>query len=93
MGKNEEYPLVFVRWRDAYGVEQDWHGAEEEERQDLHCESVGWMLRNDDEAVTVAPHHAASVSQYCGDMVIPKSAVVLLVELEVPEAGEGGGES
>lgn len=76
------YELVYLEWRDSYGVSAEWRETEAAEPHAHRCFSVGWILKETDEAIILAPHlspandliHAEE--QSCGDMVIPKSAVV-----------------
>ena len=78
-----DYPLVLIRWRDAYGCTPNWYSMKEAIEPPPHeCLSVGWRVKETDEVVVVVPHlsgeqqEIGAEEQGCGDMTIPKSAIV-----------------
>ena len=78
-------PLTLIRWMDARGVGSDWESLEDIELQVTECQSVGWVLAERDDCVLVVPHIVLSPNhdpeQGCGDMAIPKSAILSRHEL------------
>lgn len=85
MGVSER--LVLVDWFDSFGVGPDWSEWDEaREVQPLVCQSVGWVLRDNNDVLVIASHrsdkdHKHSSQQWCGDMTIPKVAVVKVTNL------------
>lgn len=77
-----KYPLVRVEWRDSYGVGASWQEIDDFlEAPSLSCFSVGWLVLETKECLVIVPHlseqgHAHAKEQGCGDMTIPKEAVV-----------------
>lgn len=73
--------LVHVVWVDA-AVSNVWRSQETAAKDTPHeCRSVGYMLKNDDHCVVLAPH--VSGDECNGDIVIPKVWVKAIVELGV----------
>jgi hypothetical protein len=75
-------PLVFVRWVDSHSRHAGWSRADDIYGlgSPLPCESVGWVLVDNDEVLVVVPHLAGCniecIQSVCGEMTIPKSAIV-----------------
>jgi hypothetical protein len=42
----------------------------------MQCESIGWMIFEDKDSVTLAPHVAKDNSQYAGVLKIPRRAIL-----------------
>ncbi len=78
--------LVLIEWVDSFGCSTDWTPLEGNAPEVLVCRSVGWLLHDGDDCKTIVPHisseHPGAERQGCGDMTIPNSAVVRIVELE-----------
>jgi hypothetical protein len=73
--------LAYIKWVDSFGVSSSWGTLEPEHCKPIYCESIGYVVFENDEIVTVAPHrtlpHPSQPDMhYCGDMTIPKVAVV-----------------
>ncbi len=73
--------LVVVEWLDSHQG-RGWEDVEdlEEKVEPLSCRSVGWVLKETDEALMLVPHIAGQQStkiivQGTGDLVIPKCAI------------------
>lgn len=82
---NESRRLLFVHWSDAKGCSPNWQFAEDLEHFPLEryeIDSVGFLLREDDESLHIAPHMHHKEGHYCGDMQIPKSAIIDIWEIE-----------
>jgi hypothetical protein len=79
--------LVLVEWEDSQGVGQSWEFLDANEPPEvLKCKSVGWLLYESKERITVLPHIAQTPrGQGCGDMTIPRSAILSCKTLEVSE--------
>lgn len=83
--------LVYVEWRDAVGAGHEWSELDRltQERRTTVIRSVGWCLADTDEEIVLVPHVSFEKSdsvepQGCGDMAIPKAAIVVQCELKPP---------
>lgn len=79
--------LVLVVWVDSCGAESGWEDIDNfSHAQIMKCKSVGWLVHEDSERLVLVPHVAlkddGEFLQGCGDMVIPKMAVVGVEDLE-----------
>ena len=78
--------LVLVEWRDAYGVGANWEPLKDVKAPSLTCYSAGWLVYDAEDCVVVVPHlseqgHDKAERQGCGDMAIPRSAIISIKEL------------
>lgn len=46
------YPLVLVEWKDHH-ADNNWVKSKDIELKPEYCLSVGWLVKEDDEAITV----------------------------------------
>lgn len=84
--------LVYIKWIDAFGVGADWEPIEDMlEDSPMECESVGWIAKETEHYILIVPHiHGAVVvganrrseESGCGDMAIPKKAILERKELD-----------
>lgn len=78
--------LVLVEWVDSRGVSQGWEELDDmKKREFCVVRSAGWLFQNTDEFIQIVPHMGTNPDQGCGDMVIPRSAVLSVTDL-VPAA-------
>lgn len=72
-----DFKLVKICWVDSRGVSAHWQELENI-RDDGICRvwSVGWLTADTDEYVQVCPHLGHDPAQGCGEMTIPKIAIV-----------------
>lgn len=76
------YRLVLVEWLDAVGgTRGGWKSASDAGR-DLpaKCRSVGWVIHEDDERITIAPHFAHD-RDVDGEITIPRDWAQSILEL------------
>ena len=80
--------LVLVKWVDSYGASPHWESvADLEPPEVLYARSVGFVVGETDTCLLLVPHLTFGLqnvpvpSQGCGDMTIPKCAIVERVEL------------
>lgn len=75
-----KYKLERVQWHDSYGCSPSWEAISDIEAANIHCWSVGWIIHETDELIVICPHiHTGSDNsdpQGCGEMTIPKVAIV-----------------
>jgi len=50
-----KYPLVYVEWRDSAHPIAHWRRMTDVEPFDFICRSVGWIVAEDEVAITLAP--------------------------------------
>ena len=89
-----EARLVYIKWHDAIGCGSQWEDLDDIKK---YCEplviaTVGWIVADSATGILVVPHmysgqepHPRTGQQGCGDMVIPKSAIVSIEDLAVLE--------
>lgn len=75
--------LVHIRWRDSKGCHSNWQPLEDlngEAIRDCIVDSVGFIIRETDTAIHIAPHIHIDGDEgegvYCGDMQIPKAMII-----------------
>jgi hypothetical protein len=71
--------IVLVVWEDSLGCPQGWQRFEECEPSTVTIRSVGWILRETEEAITLCPHIGkvdGEENQGQGIMTIPKRCVL-----------------
>ena len=79
--------VVMVEWLDSYGCSTNWTELDGIQPQSMMCRSVGWLVYEDDRNLVIVPHvtsrdHAHAEQQGCGDMTIPRPAVVSVVDMQ-----------
>jgi hypothetical protein len=70
--------LVHVQWQDSLGCPQGWQLLEDVGSVVVAIESVGWLLRESRDSITLAPHLgrvSGEVNQGQGIMTIPKRCI------------------
>lgn len=78
------YELQLIEWVDSFGCSSTWSPTDsiKEDIKPYICTSVGFVVFENDSLVVVVPHIApedkelGSKEQGCGDMAIPKSAIL-----------------
>ena len=80
--------LLWILWADSVGWGH-WQDAEkfvkeEVPKDDMRCESVGWVVHEDKESISLAPHRSAN-NNIDGTLRIPKCSILKKRTLKVPE--------
>ena len=83
----DAFKLVLIEWIDSYGCSSVWSDLSNCNPAPMICKSVGWLIHDDKKCKVVVPHlsqsdHPNTNQQGCGDMTIPTSAVLRVVELK-----------
>lgn len=75
--------LVLVEWLDSRRGE-GWTRLEDLELDNaiIKCKSVGWVLAQDRSSLTLAGHIGENPAQCCGDMTIPRKAILKIRTLK-----------
>jgi hypothetical protein len=76
--------LVLIDWIDSRRGE-GWVRLDEIEAAATRCRSVGWIICRDKESVTLAGHMGENPAQCCGDLTIPKRAILHTRPLSIPK--------
>lgn len=72
-----DFKLAKVCWIDSRGASSNWRHFEDIHQDGIcRCWSVGWVIKETDEYVQICPHIGHDPEQGCGEMTIPKVAVV-----------------
>ena len=90
MDKENDYPLVFIEWQDARGVESDWIFLDDfEPLGTCITHTVGYLIPNPDSSyLTIAQSISAEAEkdrQICGIMYIPTSTILKKHFIKIPE--------
>ncbi len=69
--------LLFVEWNDACSCDNRWQHRQryENTNQPDNCQSVGWLVAENDDAITLCASRSTLNDQLSGDITIPKSAI------------------
>lgn len=78
--------LILCEWLDSYGCSPSWETIEKGVKPlGMACKSVGWLVRQSEKFIVVVPHlsqkNEIADQQGCGDMTIPRSAIVRIKRL------------
>ena len=82
--KDLGFDLVFIKWADSHGVSSEWIELStiNEEPDHHYCYTTGWLVVDGKDSVVIAPHICPENKaidcplSVCGEMTIPKSAIV-----------------
>lgn len=93
VGENGSFnscPLVLIEWEDSAQPIPSWsYLATFEAPGTIHCVSVGWLIRDDEEMKALAPNMGAiddeNSMQVSGVIQIPTRCVVKVSQLNEPE--------
>lgn len=82
-----QYRMVRVEWIDAHGCSPEWTEMPDKDTVRIPTvDSMGWLVYEDERAIVVMPHWCPKspgvTEQGCGDMTIPRSSIVKIVELQ-----------
>ena len=80
---------VFVEWEDSYGCSPSWQNMPDGgEPETMLCRSLGWVSRLSKRSVVIVPHVGRNdhmgVNQGCGDMTIPRAAIIRVKKIRTP---------
>ena len=69
--------LVYIEWVDSSVKHSggSWIDVSKAHATDLTCRSVGFIVEEDDDSITIAGHVAFDVDCVSGNMTIPKVAI------------------
>jgi hypothetical protein len=83
--------LVFVEWADSFGAAHGWWATDDAKKmRPAHTVSVGWIVKQDKQCITLAPHLGfgngdGDITQMAGVISIPVAAVLRTVRLKEPK--------
>ncbi|MCA9090811.1 MAG: hypothetical protein KDA90_19490 [Planctomycetaceae bacterium] len=75
---SSDRPLIAIEWVDSFGCPPGWEFEDEVEPTITTVKTVGFLMRENDHFVLVAPHvsTASDRRQLAGHMAIPKQQIV-----------------
>lgn len=76
---------IFI-WDDAFGIPAGWEHKEDIELGVSRVCSVGFLINETEDAITIAPHiggHNRKRQQYAGVITIPKRQIVTISSFEL----------
>lgn len=86
MPKKKEPKLVFVEWLDAYSSESGWKSAKKMRGQKpVRVKSVGWLVADEPDYITVAGTFIPSDGDGDGDVTIVRGMIKRIVEIGEPK--------
>ncbi len=78
--------LTYIKWKDARGASPDWRELDTAKKDGVCIiNSIGWVIEETDEYIQISPHVSHDPVECCGDMVIPKSAIITSQLINVTE--------
>ena len=83
-GKMPKPKFLVIEWQDARGGYTEWQHIEEHEETPLNnyvVQSSGYVIRESKDVIHIAAHvhfdpETEKLSQFCGDMQIPKKMII-----------------
>lgn len=77
----KSYAIEKITWQDSYGVSPGWNVLDTKKAHCPPCDSVGWVVFEDETIIVVAPHRCEPYTldepeHICGEMIIPKCAIL-----------------
>lgn len=85
-------PLVIIEWEDSLGCPQGWQAFEDASTSHVIIQSVGWVLRESKESVTLVPHVGrvdGDANQGQGIMTIPKRCILKREAISLASSASG----
>jgi hypothetical protein len=80
-----ERKLVLIDWVDSCSsVGGGWVFLDELEAGAKKCRSIGWIIAEDEESITVSGHLGNDPDQCLGDMTIPRCAIAKITPMKEP---------
>jgi hypothetical protein len=81
----KDFRLVEVQWVDSYGVTSSWGDIDEviDESSHTTIHSVGWIIKEREEDIVLAPNFCTKTNNVCGVMVIPRVSIKKQINLTI----------
>ena len=79
VSKYDDAQIYYVEWLDSKG-RGGWCSVESAPCDDLRCKSVGWLVEDTEDSVTIAPSLASTGSVFA-PITIPRCAITRLREV------------
>lgn len=71
--------IVFIKWIDSVRS-FDWTLLEDVDSNSMDCESVGFLIKETREYVTIAQNYGLKPEQVCNLITIPKCSIISIKE-------------
>ena len=66
--------IVIVEWVDSVRA-SDWTYAEDVDEKPMNCISIGFLMKETDDSITIAQNYGLKPEQVCNIMTIPKCSI------------------
>lgn len=76
-----EKKIVIIDWVDSVRA-SDWTYIEDVDEKIMNCVSVGFLLKETDDSVTIAQNYGLKPEQVCNLMTIPKCSIRSFKEIK-----------
>ena len=76
-----EKKIVFIEWVDSVRA-SDWTYVEDVDEKPMDCISVGFLIEETNDSVTIAQNYGLKPEQVCNLMTIPKRSSVGIKEMK-----------
>ncbi len=81
MSKIDDLNIVYIEWIDSRGTHSSWTELDDMAHDPCIIKSVGYVVNETENSIHIVPHIGTDPEQGCGDMVIPKVAIILQYKL------------
>ena len=81
MSKKEPFPIVYVKWDDAYAC-ASWKDLEDYEMEGMEVETVGYLVKKDRRFIRIASSLSKNRTQGSDFTTIPRKMILELRELK-----------
>lgn len=79
----ESETLLWIEWQDSCSTGGFWVGREGAVTKDLSISSIGWLIDETENSVTIGSHCGKAFDMVAGHVTIPKCAITGRWEIEV----------
>lgn len=73
--------IVIIEWVDSVRA-SDWTYIEDVDEKPMNCISVGFLLKETNDSVTIAQNYGLKPEQVCNLMTIPKRSIRSIKEIK-----------
>lgn len=73
--------IVLIDWKDSV-KNSDWTLMEDVDEKPVNCISIGFLLKETDDYVTIAQNYGLEPEQVCNLITIPKCSIKNIMEIK-----------
>lgn len=75
--------LLWIEWQDSCSTGGFWVGREDAVTKDLSTTSIGWLVDETEDSITIGSHFGKAFALVAGHVTIPKCAITGRWEVNV----------